>query len=117
MAAKDSTRVRRPAAPARNKLLSPRSLNASLDRSRSDSALMSALIEVIEDERNRLMTAESLLDCVLAAIDSYGDGDLDGPYYPGVIALARDVVHETLDNLDSVKLKRLIRQRLGTTPP
>ena len=62
------------------------------------------------------MTAESLLDCVLAAIDNCGDGELDGPYYPGVIGLARGVVHETLDKLDSVKLKRLIRQTLGTTP-
>lgn len=116
MAAKDSTRGRRAAAPARDKLLSPKSFNASLDRNRSDSALMSALTEVIEDERNRLMTAESLLDCVLAAIDGDGDGDLEGPYYPGVIGFAREVVHETLDKFDSVTLKRLIRQRLETTP-
>lgn len=77
MAAKDSTRRRRAAARPRSTLPSPEPLNASLGRSSDDSAPMSALIEAIEHERNRLMTAESLLDCFLAAMESDDVGDAD----------------------------------------
>jgi hypothetical protein len=88
--------------------------HVSSDRSRSDSTQMSALIGAIENERDRLMTAESLLACVLAAIESYDGDDPDGPYYPRVLELAQEILNESLGKLDSAKLKPLIRDIVGT---
>ena len=116
MAAKDSTGAGRPAAPMSDKLPSPRTIDVSSDRSRSDSTQMLALIGAIENERDRLMTAESLLACVLAAMESYDTDDPDGPYYPSVLELAREILNESLSKLDSAKLKPLIRGQGGTAP-
>jgi len=113
MAANDSTGGGRPAAPMPDKLLSAKTIEVSSDRSRSDSAQVSALIGAIENGRDRLMTAESLLACVLAAMESYDAGDPDGPYYPGVLELAREILNESLDKLDSAKLKPLILELVG----
>lgn len=110
MAAKNSTGDRRPVAPSPDKLLSPRTGDAPPDRNLNDSSRMSALLGTIEDERDRLMTAEALVACVLAAMESYDAGDPDGPCYSAVLELARDILSESLDKLDSAKLKPMIRE-------
>ena len=115
MAAKDSTGGGRPAPPMTDKFLSPKTIDLSSDRSRGDSTHMSALMGAIENERDRLMTAESLLACVLAAMESYDADDPDAPYYPRVLELAQEILNESLGKLDSAKLKPLIRG-LGGTP-
>jgi hypothetical protein len=67
----------------------------------------SVVIEAIEAERTRLMQAESLLDCLLAAMDE-DEVDPHGPYVPNVIKLARDRVHRSIDQLDSLNLRPLL---------
>ena len=76
------------------------------------------LMVAIEVERARLMKVESLLHCALLAMD-YDDGFEDGerPYYPNVIELARDLVNETLEQLDSVKLGPMIEKLKGRAKP
>ena len=65
------------------------------------------VIEAIDEERNRLMQVESLLDCILAAIDG-DEVDPHGPYMPNVIQLSRDMIRKTIDQLDSLKLRPLL---------
>lgn len=61
------------------------------------------------------MTVESLLACVLAAMESYDSGDPDGPYYPGALEIAREILNESLDKLDATRLKPLIRELTMTS--
>lgn len=75
------------------------------------------LLQAIEEERARLMQVESLLDCMLVAMDN-DDGDADDPYYPNVVELARELVNKVIGQLDTVRLKPLVQQiKDGTTYP
>jgi hypothetical protein len=72
------------------------------------------LIEAIEVERARLMKAESILHCAIIAMtedDDFDDGET--PYYPSVIEMARDLVNQALEQLDSVKLGPMIEKLKG----
>jgi hypothetical protein len=64
-----------------------------------------ALHDHIEEERGRLMNAEGVLDCVLVALEEDERMDAPGPYYPGVIRIARDIVHTSIAQLDSIHIK------------
>lgn len=96
----------------------PKADDASKPRSNSsvDIKLDAPLMLAIEEERARLMQVESLLDCLLAAMDKDGD-DTGDPYYPSVIELARELVNRTIEQLDSVKLKPLIQQGMEGAAP
>jgi hypothetical protein len=74
----------------------------------------SDLIEAIEEERARLMQAESLLHCVLIAMDD--DSEARGPYYPNLIELIRVLVNQSIGALDSVRLRPMIEQMKGDKP-
>lgn len=77
-----------------------------------DAAAIPDLLEAIEAERNRLMQAESLLQCLLAALQDEA-GEVQGPYYPHVIELARELLTQSIGRLDSVHLRPLIEQARG----
>lgn len=97
----------------------PKADDASKPRSNRsvDIKLDAPLMLAIEEERARLMQVESLLDCLLTAMDNDGDDNADVPYYPSVIELARELVNRTIEQLDSVKLKPLLQQiKEGTAP-
>lgn len=64
------------------------------------------LIEAIEAERCRLMKAQAVLKCALAAMEF--ESNADAPYYPDVLELAQDIVNQSIDQLDSIKLRPLI---------
>lgn len=70
------------------------------------------LLEVIEAERARLMQAESLLQCLLVALDDE-EGEARSPYYPHVIELARELLTRSIGQLDSLRLRPLIEQARG----
>lgn len=70
------------------------------------------LLEFIEEERDRLMQAESLLECVLVALDAE-DGATDSAYFPSVIAMARELMGRSIDRLDSIRLRPLLAQARG----
>src|SRR5262245_27047387 len=63
------------------------------------------LHELIELERESLMAAEAVLDCVIYAMEGNGRVDATGPRYARVVRIARRLVSTTIDHLDSVYVK------------
>lgn len=71
------------------------------------------LSDYIDDERLRLMRAISLLDTVRLAMEAmerdrvFAQGE---PLLSDVLPIARDAVNETINRLDSIKLRPLIER-------
>lgn len=63
-----------------------------------------ALLEAIEAERDRLSQADSVLGCLIVAMEH--PEEADSPYYPDVARHARALVKQSLQGLDSVALKQ-----------
>jgi hypothetical protein len=75
-----------------------------------------ALHEVIENERSNLSTAESVLGCLAIAMENESDA-VDKPYYPDVAQLARQLVRQSINGLDSLVLQRhLLRDKIKECP-
>jgi hypothetical protein len=77
------------------------------------------LHEAIETERGNLSKAESLLGCLAIAME-YETDTVKGPYYPDVAQLARELVKQSINGLDSLVLqRRLLRNKIkdGTCLP
>ena len=70
----------------------------------------SALENIVEEERSRLMKALAILNCVVIAMEDEGICAGGGPYYPAVIESARDLVNESINRLDGVGLALLSRK-------
>ena len=66
------------------------------------------LQDKIEFERSRLMTAEAILHCLAIAMDECDSGEPDSPDYPSLIDLSRSLVRQSIDELDSVRVKPLM---------
>jgi hypothetical protein len=64
-----------------------------------------SLHEAIETERGNLAKAESLLGCLIIAME-YGDSESHEPYYPDVAEAALELVRRSINGLDSVTLQR-----------
>src|SRR5258708_8365892 len=70
------------------------------------------LQEAIEAERDNLSKAESLLACMVVSME-YQNDPLDGPYYPAVAQLARELVDRSINGLDPFVLRqRLLRNKI-----
>ncbi|HEX3950282.1 MAG TPA: hypothetical protein VHW95_10575 [Steroidobacteraceae bacterium] len=70
------------------------------------------LHEAIEAERDNLCKVESLLGCMVVSLE-YKDDPLDGPYFPAVAQLARELVARSIDGLDpGVLRERLLRNKI-----
>jgi hypothetical protein len=70
------------------------------------------LHEAIETERGNLSKAESLLGCLAISME-YDTDPATGPYYPDVAQIARDLVRQSLNGLDSLVLQRhLLRNKV-----
>ena len=70
------------------------------------------LREAIETERDNLSKAESLLACMVVSME-YQNDPLDGPYYPAVAQLARELVERSINGLDPFNLRqRLLRNKI-----
>jgi hypothetical protein len=70
------------------------------------------LHEAIEIERGNLSKAESVLGCLAIAME-YEDNSDDRPHYPDVAQLARDLVRQSMNGLDSLVLqRRLLRNKI-----
>ena len=71
-----------------------------------------SLHEAIEAERDNLSKVESLLACMVISLE-YQDDPLDGPYFPAVAQLARELVARSIDGLDpGVIRERLLRNKI-----
>jgi len=68
-------------------------------------AVPEGLHEAIEDERGNLSKAESLLGCLAIAME-YESDSVNGPHYPDVAELARELVRQSINRLDSLMLQR-----------
>jgi hypothetical protein len=78
------------------------------------------LHEAIESERGNLSKAEAVLGCLAIAME-YETDSVNGPYYPDVAQLARELVKQSINGLDSLVLQqRLMRNKikesLGLSP-
>lgn len=70
------------------------------------------LHEAIEIERGNLSKAESVLGCLTISLEHEAD-TVDKPYYPDVAQLARDLVRQSINGLDSLTLQqRLLRNKI-----
>jgi hypothetical protein len=70
------------------------------------------LHEAIQAERDNLSKAESLLACMAVALE-YQEDPFNGPYFPAVAQLARELVAHSIDGLDpSVLRQRLLRNKI-----
>jgi len=63
------------------------------------------LRETIERERGNLAKADSLLGCLVIAME-YDAESVDRPYYPDVAAIARELVKQSVRHLDPVMLEQ-----------
>jgi hypothetical protein len=71
-----------------------------------------ALHKAIENERDNLSKAESLLACMVVAME-YQNDPVAGPYYPAVAQIARELVGRSIDSLDPFVLRqRLLRNKI-----
>jgi hypothetical protein len=103
----------------------PRRRSSSLPRKRNSSARLvdsgshpygvpvpEALHEAIEEERGNLSKTESLLGCLAISMEHETD-TATAPYYPDVAGLARDLLKQSINRLDSLNLqKRLLRNKV-----
>jgi hypothetical protein len=70
------------------------------------------LHEAIEAERDNLCKVEALLGCMVVSLE-YKDDPLDGPYFPSVAELARELVAKSIEGLDAGVLReRLLRDKI-----
>ncbi len=75
-----------------------------------------ALHEAIENERSNLSRAEAVLGCLAISMEAEPDS-AGGPYYPDVARLARELVRQSINGLDSLTLqKRLLRNKVKEGP-
>ena len=71
-----------------------------------------SLREAIAAERDNLSKVESLLACMVVSLE-YQNDPHDGPYYPAVAQLARELVARSIDGLDPFVLRqRTLRNKI-----
>jgi hypothetical protein len=79
-------------------------------------AVPEGLHEAIEDERDNLSKAESVLGCLAISMEYESDA-VNGPYYPDVAQLARELVKQSINGLDSLVLqRRVLRNKVKEAP-
>jgi hypothetical protein len=70
------------------------------------------LQEAIAAERDNLSKVEALLSCMVVSLE-YQNDPLEGPYYPAVAQLARELVARSIDGLDPFVLRqRILRDKI-----
>ncbi|HEY3852020.1 MAG TPA: hypothetical protein VGL87_13670 [Steroidobacteraceae bacterium] len=69
------------------------------------------LHQAIESERGNLFKADSLLGCLVIAMEYEADA-VSGPHYPDVAQIARELVQKSIDGLDSLTLQRVLRDKV-----
>jgi hypothetical protein len=98
----------------------PRRRSSSLPRKRNSFAHLAqsgshpygvpvpeALHEAIEEERGNLSKTESLLGCLAISMEHETD-PATAPYYPDVAGLARDLLKQSINRLDSLNLQKRV---------
>ena len=75
--------------------------------------LLSIIEDALEQERARLMLADSILGCVQAALDPEAVNVVPPIYYPEVLEQARQLINTSVRNLEYEEIRRLLHHRIG----
>jgi len=97
-------------------------LHAS-DRARADANTngkeerdpLSVIEEALEEERTRLMLANSILGCIQTALDPEAISVVPPVYFPEVLEQARQLINTSVRQLEYEEIRRLLyRWKRGT---
>jgi hypothetical protein len=77
--------------------------------------VLKSLHDAIESERGRLLKAESIVRCLKISLESE-TSLIDGPYYPDIAEMARELIRQAFNGLDLVNLDNsVVRGRIQLT--
>jgi hypothetical protein len=79
----------------------------------NDRCLVSPLEEALEEERTRLMLADSVLGCLQIALDPEAIRVTPEPYFPEVLELARQHINKSVRKLEYEEIRRLIQSSVS----
>ena len=77
------------------------------DRPRTAISVSGRLRPFLESEREFLVKAQSLLECIAHSIE-HTEHPVVGPYYPDVLGLASNLIKQRTRNLDELLLDGLL---------
>jgi hypothetical protein len=66
----------------------------------------------IEEERTRLMLADSVLGCLQIALDPEAIKVIPEPYFPEVLELARQFINKSVRQLEYEEIRRLVQSSM-----
>jgi hypothetical protein len=75
--------------------------------------LLSVIEETLEQERTRLMLANSILGCVQAALDPEAVSVAPPIYFPEVLEQARQLINTSVGRLEYEEVRRLLHRDVG----
>jgi hypothetical protein len=75
--------------------------------------LLSVIEEALEEERTRLMLANSMLGCVQVALDPEAISVAPAVYFPEVLELARQLINTSVQRLEYEQIRRLLHSSTG----
>jgi len=73
-----------------------------------DNGLITPLEEALEEERTRLMLANSVLGCLQTALDPEAVTVTPPSYFPEVLELARQFINKSVRHLEYEEIRRLM---------
>jgi hypothetical protein len=82
--------------------------NPTAPQSAWDSGLITPLEEALEEERTRLMLANSVLGCLQIALDPEAVTVTPPAYFPEVLELAREFINKSVRHLEYEQIRRLM---------
>ena len=75
--------------------------------------LFSFFEEALEDERARLMLANSMLGCVQIALDPEAVAVVPAVYFPEVLELVRQLIDTSVRRLEYEEIRRVLHRHMG----
>jgi hypothetical protein len=84
------------------------------DDGEEERVLVSVIEGALEEERARLMLANSMLGCVQIALDPEAISVSPAVYFPEVLELARQLINTSVRRLEYEEIRRLLYGSMGT---
>src|ERR1700733_2571966 len=75
--------------------------------------LLSVIEEALEEERTRLMLANSMLGCVQIALDPEAISVAPAVYFPEVLDMARQLINTSVRRLEYDEIRRMLHGSTG----
>jgi hypothetical protein len=76
--------------------------------------LISVIEEALQEERTRLMLANSMLGCVQIALDPEAISIAPPGYFPEVLDMARQLINTSVTRLEYEAIRRLLHRSMGS---